>query len=118
MGNHPKAYTPPKGLTAVWPIRQDGSEGRWQLNQVSFRTLLANRHIKIGSINQKSGKATILYLPTGLRTKLAAGEVLIIGEDRYGGLELKFSSADVISGRPKTQWATKAHSATDHGSSL
>ena len=118
LGQHPQDYLAPEGLTAIWPIRQDGSEGRWQLNQTAFRTLLAAQHIKIGSIDQKAGKVTFYYLMTGQREKLATGELLVVGKDKYGGLELAYSSSDAVSGRPKTQWASKAHSATDHGSSL
>ena len=102
LGEHPRDYSVPKGLTAVWPIRQDGSEGRWQLNQSSFRTLLKDRYIKIGSINKKTGKITFYYLMEGQREKIARGELLIVGEDKYGGIEVKYSSSDVVSGRPKT----------------
>jgi adenine-specific DNA-methyltransferase len=65
-----------------------------------------------------SRKVTFYYLMTGQREKLATGELLVVGEDKYGGLEVEYSSSEAVSGRPKTQWATKAHSATDHGSSL
>ncbi len=114
----PSDFEVPQGLTAIWPIRQDGSLGRWQLNRTAFETLEEAGHVKIGNINAKTGKITLLYLPTGLRHKLKIGEILVVGEDRYGGMELEFASSDSVSGRPKTQWATKAHSATDHGSSL
>jgi len=118
LDQHPEDYSAPKGLTPIWPMRQDNSQGRWQLNQAGFRTLLADQHIKIGSIDHKSGKVTFYYLMTGQREKLATDELLVTGLDKYGGLELKYSSTDAVSGRPKTQWATKAHSATDHGTSL
>ena len=118
LGQHPGDYSPPDGLVAVWPIRQDGSEGRWQLNQSSFRTLLAAQHVKIGNVSRGGAKITVLYLPTGLRAQLAAGAIRVVGRDRYGGLELEFSGEDVVTARPKTQWNAKSHSATEHGSSL
>ena len=118
LGKHPSDYIVPDGLTAVWPIRQNGSEGRWQLNLASFRALLAKNHVKIGSINQKSEKITFYYLMEGQRKKLEAGELVVVGEDKYGGLIVEYSSREGVSGRPKTQWSTKAHSATEHGSSL
>lgn len=118
LDQHPEDYTPPKGLVAVWPIRKDGSEGRWQLNQASFRALLKDSQVKIGNISQGGQKITVLYLPSGLRGKLAEGSIVVVGKDKYGGYELAYSAADVVSARPKTQWSAKSHSATDHGSSL
>jgi adenine-specific DNA-methyltransferase len=118
MERHPSVYTAPPGVVAVWPIRQDGSEGRWQLNQSSFRTLLAAHHLKIGNISQGGTKVTILYLPTGLRAQLERGDIRVTGRDRYGGPELEFVTEHIVSARPKTQWNAKSHSATEHGSSL
>lgn len=112
-----KNYSPPKGLTAVWPIRKDGSEGRWQLNLASFRALLEKGFIRIGSIS-KSGKISLYYLGTGLRKKLESGELVITGRDDFGGIIVEYSNQDGISGRPRTQWTSRAHSSTDHGSTL
>ncbi|MCP9199017.1 DNA methyltransferase [Gramella sp. GC03-9] len=108
----------PKGLDAVWPIRSDGSDGRWQLNQNSFRKLLSNGHLKISSINKKSGKITFNYLMEGQRKQLKEGGLIISGKDKYGGIIVEYSDKDSVVGRPRTLWMTKAHSATEHGSSL
>lgn len=110
-------YSPPKGLTAVWPIRKDGSDGRWQLNLVSFRALLEKGFVKIGTIS-KSGKISLYYLGTGLRKKLDSGELVITGRDDFGGIIVEYSNQGGISGRPRTQWTSKAHSSTDHGATL
>ena len=118
IDKHPEDYFVPDGLTAVWPLRQNGSEGRWQLNLVAFRALLAKNYVKIGSINQKSKKVTFYYLMEGQRKKLESGELVVVGEDKFGGLIVDYSSREGVSGRPKTQWSSKAHSATEHGSSL
>lgn len=118
---HPEDYTAPDGLVPVWPIRQDASEGRWQLSRKTFQALLRDGHVKIGNITKRAGevtKITILYLPTGLRAKIGTGEVVVVGKDKYGGLALEYSGSHSVSGRPKTQWNAKSHSATDHGSSL
>ena len=117
-GKHPKDYTAPDGLTAVWPIREDGSEGRWQMQSGSLKKLLQAGHVKIGSINESTDKISIIYLPTGLRKKLSSGEIIIVGKDKYGGIEVEYSDKSMISGRPKTQWTSQAHSASDYGTSL
>lgn len=116
LGEHPKQENVDSSCRACWPTRQDGTEGRWQLKVDSFRTLLKDGHIKIGSIG--TDKITFYYLMEGQRRKLITGELVITGQDEYGGIVVEYSHADSISGRPKTQWMATSHSATDHGTSM
>lgn len=115
-GEHPIKDQDNSTIRSCWPIRQDGSEGRWQLKIDSFRDMLKDGHIKIGSIGVE--KITFYYLMEGQRKKLASGELIITGHDEYGGIIVEYSSAEAISGRPKTQWMATSHSATDHGTSM
>jgi adenine-specific DNA-methyltransferase len=116
LGEHPKQEKDNSAICSCWPIRQDGSEGRWQLKVDSFRSLLQDGHIKIGSIG--AGKITFYYLMEGQRKKLASGELIITGNDGYGGIIVEYAHSESISGRPKTQWMATSHSATDHGTSM
>lgn len=119
-------YIAPKGLTAIWPIRKDKTEGRWKVGKAGLEKLITAQFAKLSPGSRTGGKLTPVYLPRGLREKLAAGVIEVVGEDKYGGLALAYSNNDDPSaaqaldneGRPRTQWNTKAHSATDHGSSL
>jgi adenine-specific DNA-methyltransferase len=97
-------------------MRQDGSQGRWQLKIDSFRELLTDGHVKIGSISNE--KITFYYLMEGQRKKLQTGELVISGRDDLGGIIVEYGNANAISGRPKTQWMATSHSATDHGTSM
>ena len=110
------AEDPSSNVRACWPIRQDGSEGRWQLKVDSFRSMLRDGHVKIGSIG--ADKVTFYYLMEGQRKKLESGELVISGTDEYGGIIVDYARAESISGRPKTQWTATSHSATDHGTSI
>lgn len=117
LGEHPRSVDPQSDdIRACYPMRQDGSEGRWQLNVDSFRALLKDGHIKIGSIGD--GKITFYYLMDGQRRKLERGDLVVTGRDKYGGIIVEYARVESISGRPKTQWAAKSHSATDHGTSM
>ncbi len=116
LGEHPVQEGADSPIRACWPMRQDGSEGRWQLKVDSFEALLKDGHVKIGSISAE--KITFYYLMEGQRKKLATGELVITGKDGYGGIIVEYSRADSISGRPKTQWMATSHSATDHGTSM
>lgn len=116
LGQHPMAEDPSSNVRACWPTRQDGSEGRWQLKVDSFRSMLRDGHVKIGSIG--ADKVTFYYLMEGQRKKLESGELVISGTDEYGGIIVDYARAESISGRPKTQWTATSHSATDHGTSI
>jgi len=116
LGEHPNYDASSSSVRECWPQRQDGSEGRWQLKVESFKTLLNDGHVKIGSIS--NDKITFYYLMEGQRKKLESGELIITGADEYGGIIVEYSREDSISGRPKTQWMATSHSATDHGTSL
>lgn len=116
LGEHPVQEGADSPIRACWPTRQDGSEGRWQLKVDSFKALLKDGHVKIGSISAE--KITFYYLMEGQRKKLTTGELVITGKDGYGGIIVEYARADSISGRPKTQWMATSHSATDHGTSM
>ncbi|OAB63786.1 DNA methyltransferase, partial [Leptolyngbya valderiana BDU 20041] len=116
LGEDPGSPVSRSPIVECWPMRQDGTQGRWQLNVESFRALLQNKHVKIGSM--RGDKITFYYLMEGQRKKLATGELLVTGVDELGGIIVEYSSAGAISGRPKTQWTATSHSATDHGTSM
>ncbi|MBY4636573.1 hypothetical protein K5P26_05410 [Sphingopyxis sp. XHP0097] len=116
-------FQAPEGLVAVWPIRQDESEGRWKVGKAGLESLLKVGYAKLSPGSKAGKKLTPIYLPRGLRQKLAAGVIEVVGNDKYGGIEILYSAnieekEQQREGRPRTQWNTKAHSATDHGSSL
>lgn len=101
---------------AIWPIRSDGSEGRWQTNVTSARRLRANGFLRIGRYNGE--RTAITYLKAGEQNKLvnsvfgayemgADGHILVENESAQGNRAI-----------PTTQWNLTAHSAADHGSSL
>lgn len=116
LGEHPDLDQASGDIIEVWPIRQDGSEGRWQLRVKSFRELLDNEHVKIGSI--RKGKVTFYYLMEGQREKIKSGELIISGRDPFGGIIVEYSGQETIEGRPRTLWLSTSHSATDHGTSI
>lgn len=104
------------GEVAIWPIRKDGSEGRWQTNVTSAKRLLENGFIRTGRFNGE--RTAISYLKAGEQKKLAQGVfgAWEIGEDGYVVVESE--SAQGNRATPTTQWNLTAHSAADHGSSL
>ena len=117
LGKDKNDYTPPDGLEAIWPIRDDKSEGRWQLSFDSVNKYLEYGYVKLGAASQ-ANSYTLLYLPEGATQDFENGKIHQIGKDNFGGLLLEYVDSSLKAARPKTQWNSKSHSATDYGSSL
>ena len=117
LGKDKNDYTPPDGLEAIWPIRDDKSEGRWQLSFDSVNKYLEYGYVKLGAASQ-ANSYTLLYLPEGAKQDFENGKIHQIGKDNFGGLLLEYVDSSLKAARPKTQWNSKSHSATDYGSSL
>jgi len=98
LGQHPKADKKVSDVRTCWPERQDGAKAL-AAERGLVQELARERHIKIGSI--QSEKITFYYLMEGQRKKLESGELLITGQDEYGGIVVGYASADSISGRPR-----------------
>ena len=117
LEQHPEDYDVPNGLVAIWPMRSNNAEGRWQLNASSFSRELENGNIKAGRFN-RDDTCAILYLPSGLREALELGKIVPDGKDANGGPNYKWIDPGTISGRPKTQWHSIAHNASEYGTAI
>lgn len=63
------AIVVPENLVAVWPMRTDGSEGRWQLKRETFISALKEGTAKLGSYNKKKIDGQSITLTLGLRMR-------------------------------------------------
>ena len=105
-----------QGEVAVWPIRSDGSEGRWQTNVVGARRLREKGFIRTGRYDGEN--TAISYLKAGEQTKLLEG---VFGEYEVGDAGHVLVESESAQGNrsiPTTQWNLTAHSAADQGTSL
>ncbi len=93
-----------------WPIRTDGSEGRWQLGRETFIRVLENGMARVGR------QYAVTYLKGGTRRQIETGEAVRVGTDKYGYpqyVEVKMSLA-----WPRTLWNKRSHNASVYGSTL
>ncbi|MCC6686321.1 MAG: site-specific DNA-methyltransferase [Fimbriimonadaceae bacterium] len=93
-----------------WPIRTDGSEGRWQLGRETFVRALADGMARVGRTY------AITYLKSGTRSQIERGEVVRSGTDAYGYPIYKTQSAS--NAWPRTLWNKRSHNASVYGSTL
>lgn len=105
----------PEGCVAVWPIRQDGREGRWQISAQALRDLLLQGHARLGRWNE--ARTTPYYLKQGERTKVGDGTFKVVGR-RADGSVLTDSSDYEARFVPTDVWRVSSHDAGNSGSRL
>lgn len=110
-----KAHTV-KGCTAVLPIRQDGSEGRWQWTPKTIRQRMAQGRVRISG--SKEGGFVVSILKDGEYAKVTRGEFSVSGTRPDGSLILDDVETDTVLAVPGSQWRLSSHDATQYGSRL
>lgn len=105
----------PDGCVAVWPLRRDGSEGRWQVGPSSLQALIDSGFAKLGL--PKGEDTAISYLKAGEQKKVGK-DYEVIGRAEDGSIITETGDAAEASFRPSTVWNLSRHSAGHHGSNL
>ena len=109
----------PSGTVAVWPLRSDGTEGRWRVGKDGVERLLERGLVKVGSLNRSRNTWAMNYLLQSDVRRLDAGEIVIESRDDRGVPVLRMASAGRSnSSIPKTVWYRDSHNAGNYGSAL
>lgn len=106
----------PDGTIAVWPIRKNGSEGRWRLKPSTVRKVLEEGGLKIGAL--KGETTPIYYLAEGERKKIENGTYEILGRSEDGSVITSTLETTERVTVPGTQWRIGSHDATQYGTRL
>jgi len=105
------------GCTAVFPLRDDGTEMNWCVRPEAARKLLENGYIKAGNANSKTQQVfPILYLRSGTIDDISTGKLVIDGHADDGSIIAHY--IEQKEQMPQTNWHIKEHSARDYGSNL
>lgn len=111
------AIKAPRGTVAVWPLRKNGDEGRWQIGRDQFVKALEAGTARLGR-RAKSGQWAINYLNEGARDRINAGEIDVLGKDERGALILQWAPTATSTRAARTVWNRSSHDASTYGSSL
>lgn len=103
------------GLVTLWPIRKNGSEGRWRLGAPTLRERLERGEVRVGG-NESRG-FTLYYLPPAELKKIKNGVYTIEGR-RADGSPITSKALVGPTSVPTTQWRITSHDATQYGSRL
>lgn len=104
------------GYTAAWPIRTDGSQGRWRIGPEKLQRLIDLGYVRLGGRDPKRKTWTILYVADSTAENIEKGTIAIRGRDSNGVVELEYASERTFS--VKTVWNRGRHTAGIHGSAL
>jgi len=105
--------------TIAWPIRTDGSFGRWQVSPPTFKVLIDSGFARVGTYDKKRRTWTVLYLNRGTRKRIDDGEIIITGRDPVTGVVcVEFANPEARLRNIKTVWHRRLHDSGVYGSSL
>lgn len=116
MGSDPDLDALIDGKRAIWPIRENGTWGRWRNAGAKMRDLIGLGFVRVGQDNVERRTRVVYYVSEHLRTKLASGDVEIAGRDEHGAAIL--ANKTVPRTAIKTVWHRVRHNAAMSGSQL
>lgn len=105
------------GCTAVFPIKDDGTEMMWSTEPDETRRRLSKGYIRVGkSTPDKPQKYILQYLYSGKILDIESGKATIIGKNADGSIKAVYANGREI--MPTTQWNNPSHNAQTNGSIL
>ncbi len=102
------------GMTTIWPLRSDGSEGVWQVGPSELRSRIEQGRVRLG--RPTAYGFVVNYLPDGAYAAVLSDRFEIIGRADDGSI--------IARGRRDTrriapsQWKISSHNASEHGTTL
>lgn len=111
LGEDRNNCKPPQGVEFVWPIRKDGTEGRWRVGVKTSKDNLKNGYIKANRIGQR---LTISYLASGVVNAIEEGGITVSGNGEDMSFQI-INAHKIIAG---TVWQIASHDASKNGTSF
>ena len=106
------------GLSMAFPINDKGNQCIWRGVSSTIREWAEKGYIRVSKYDRKIGRWTMLYIPSGLQSRIESGEIKVKGKKADGSLDIDHidSSNEMVA--PRTVWNQKYHNATDYGASI
>jgi adenine-specific DNA-methyltransferase len=117
LGKSPDLSKKIRGLTAVWPIRTDGSFGYWMHSPGSLKQLISKGYVTLGRFDPKRNTYALSYLNRKIQRQIDDGDVEIISFDKKSNsVQLRYKT--YAERQPKKVWHRSLHDAGAYGSDL
>ncbi|RYE69522.1 MAG: site-specific DNA-methyltransferase [Rhizobiaceae bacterium] len=106
-----------EGATAVFPIRDDGTEMNWGLTGSSLKELLDRGFVRVGRYAaDKPQTYEISYLTSGRIADIETNKATITGRNADGSVIAIYDESKIK--MPITSWHKQSHNAEIHGTDL
>lgn len=105
------------GYSAAWPIRNDGSYGRWSVGAETLRDLISKGYVSCGKYDSSRKTWGISYISQPNQKLIEEGRIVIVGRDpKTNVVSVEYASDEnrVI----KTVWHRTSHDAGAYGTDL
>lgn len=104
------------GLYCLLPIRDNGTEGRWQWTSETFRERMTQGRVRIGGNSDRG--YTVYILKDGEYSKIQNGEFTEIGRGINNEILVNDIDTNYVLAIPGDMWQISTHDATQYGSRL
>jgi adenine-specific DNA-methyltransferase len=107
------------GCAAVWPVRKDGSWGRWMLKPQTLREWAEKGYVALGNYDPKRKTWGVSYLTTEPQKQIFSGILEIRSTDPVTGVvDAVYANEASSSRRVKTVWHRTVHDAGVGGTAV
>ena len=104
------------GLYCLLPIRDNGTEGRWQWTSETFRERMTQGRVRIGGNSDRG--YTVYILKDGEYSKIQNGEFAVVGRGVNNEILVNDIDTNYVLAIPGDMWQISTHDATQYGSRL
>lgn len=98
------------GRLPVWPVRQDGTSGRWGVGAPALRGLAERGFLKIGRFDKRRKTWAVSYLTRQIVLDVDAGKYVVTDRDSVTGVATVVDTEEADR-KIKTVWFRKKHNA-------
>lgn len=116
LGEEP-SFNSVNGYAVSWPIRTDGSYGRWSVGAETLGSLIDKGYVKLGRYDSQRRTFAITYVSSETQKLIEEGTIIITGRDKDTGVvEIEFSEEKNQAIR--TVWYRTKHNAGVYGTNI
>ncbi len=107
----------PSGTIAIWPLFDNGGEGRWRAGVEIARRWHSKGLLRVGRSSKTKTGWSAMSIRSGTERRIEAGEIVVAERAEDGSAVLEeVSGANVRS--PKSVWNRVSHNAGWHGTKI
>jgi adenine-specific DNA-methyltransferase len=116
LGEEP-SFDTVNGYVVSWPIRTDGSYGRWSVGAETLGNLIDKGYVKLGRYDSQRRTFAITYVSSETQKLIEEGTIIIKGKNKDTGVvEIEFSEEKNQAIR--TVWYRTKHNAGVYGTNI